>query len=117
MTTNAVSTNARREDETAATIATRDAVHTLIAAKRSFLVPMTVIFLVGYIGLTALAGFAKGFMAHKVIGTVNVGFILIAANYALAWALAIIYVRVANATFDPLSKKVLAAMNEKESSR
>jgi len=117
MTTNAVSTNARREDETAATIATRDAVHTLIAAKRSFLVPMTVIFLVGYIGLTALAGFAKGFMAHKVIGTVNVGFILIAANYALAWALAIIYVRVANATFDPLSEKVLAAMNEKESSR
>jgi len=117
MTTNAVSTNARREDETAATIATRDAVHTLIAAKRSFLVPMTVIFIVGYIGLTALAGFAKGFMAHKVIGTVNVGFILIAANYALAWALAIIYVRVANATFDPLSKKVLAAMNEKESSR
>jgi uncharacterized membrane protein (DUF485 family) len=117
MGTNAVSTNARREDETGAAIATRDAVHTLIAAKRSFLVPMTVIFLVGYVGLTALAGFAKEFMGHKVIGAVNVGFILIAANYALAWALAIIYVRVANATFDPLTQKALAAMNEKECSR
>jgi uncharacterized membrane protein (DUF485 family) len=117
MTTNAVSTNTRREDETGATIATRDAIHTLIAAKRSFLVPMSVIFLVGYIGLTALAGFAKGFMAHKVIGAVNVGFILIAANYLLAWVLAIIYVRVANAIFDPLAKKALAAMNETEGSR
>ena len=117
MTTNAVSTDAPRPDETGPAIATRDAIHTLIAAKRSFLVPMTVIFLVGYIGLTALAGFAKEFMAHKVIGAVNVGFVLIAANYLLAWILAIIYVRVANAIFDPLAKKALAAMNETEGSR
>jgi len=117
MTTNAVSTNAPREDETGATIATRDAIHTSIAAKRSFLLPMIVIFLVGYIGLTVLAGFARGFMAHKVIGAVNVGFIFIAANYLLAWVLAIIYVRLANTTFDPLAKKALAAMNEMEGSR
>jgi uncharacterized membrane protein (DUF485 family) len=117
MTTNAVSTNTRRQGETGAATAAHATLRTLIAAKRSFLVPMTVIFLVGYIGLTALAGFAKGFMAHKVIGAVNVGFILIAANYLLAWVLAIIYVRVANAIFDPLAKKALAAMNETEGSR
>ena len=117
MTTNAVSTDASRQGETGAAMATRAAIGSLIAAKRSFLVPMTVIFLVGYIGLTALAGFAKGFMAHKVIGAVNVGFVLIAANYLLAWVLAIIYVRVANAIFDPLAKKALAAMNETEGSR
>jgi uncharacterized membrane protein (DUF485 family) len=49
---------------------------------------MTMIFFVSYIGLTALAGFAKGFLALKVIGAVNVGFMLIAGNYALAWLLA-----------------------------
>ncbi len=98
MTTNAVSTNASRQGETRAAIATP-------------------IYLIGYIGLTVLAGFAKGFMAHKVVGAVNVGFILIAANYVLAWVLAIIYVRVANATFDPLAKKAVAAVNEMEGSR
>jgi uncharacterized membrane protein (DUF485 family) len=56
-------------------------------------------------------------MAHKVVGAVNVGFILIAANYVLAWVLAIIYVRVANTTFDPLAKKAVAAVNEMEGSR
>ena len=117
MTTNAVSTDAPRPDETGPAIATRDAIRTLIAAKRSFLVPMTTIYLIGYIGLTVLAGFAKGFMAHKVVGAVNVGFILIAANYVWAWVLAIIYVRLANTTFDPLAKKAVGAVNEMEGSR
>ncbi len=117
MTTNAVSTDASRQGETGAAMATRAAIGSLIAAKRSFLVPMTTIYLIGYIGLTVLAGFAKGFMAHKVVGAVNVGFTLIAANYVLAWVLAIIYVRVANATFDPLAKKAVAAVNEMEGSR
>jgi uncharacterized membrane protein (DUF485 family) len=35
-------------------------VRTLIGEKLRYLVPMTVIFMVGYIGLTALAGFARG---------------------------------------------------------
>ena len=117
MATNAVSTDASRQGETRAAIATHAAIGLLIAAKRSFLVPMTAIYLIGYIGLTVLAGFAKGFMAHKVVGAFNVGFILIAANYVLAWVLAIIYVRVANATFDPLAKKAVAAVNEMEGSR
>src|SRR5260370_6846394 len=45
----------------------RASITALIGAKRAFLVPMTVIFMVSYIGLTVLAGFAKGFMALKVI--------------------------------------------------
>ena len=40
----------------------------LIITKIRFFMPMIIIYMVGYIGLTALAGFAKGFMALKVIG-------------------------------------------------
>ena len=40
-------------------------VQSLIAAKLRLLVPMTVIFMVGYIGLTVLAGFASGREAHR----------------------------------------------------
>ena len=77
----------------------------LIAEKLKYLVPMTVIFMVGYIGLTILAGFARDLMGTKVIGSVNLGFVLIALNYLLSWLLAIVYGRVAAAKFDPLAAK------------
>src|SRR5258707_1269292 len=67
----------------------------LIAEKLKYLVPMTIIFMVGYIGLTILAGFARDLMGLKIIGSVNLGFALIALNYLLSWALAIVYGRIA----------------------
>ena len=83
-------------------------VRQLIAEKLKYLVPMTIIFMVGYIGLTVLAGFAGGLIGTKVIGSVNLGFLLIALNYALSWVLAIVYGRVANDVFDPLAAKAAA---------
>ena len=77
----------------------------LIAEKLKFLVPMTIIFMVGYIGLTVLAGFARDLMGTRVVGSVNLGFVLIAFNYLLSWALAIIYGRIAADRFDPLAAK------------
>ena len=80
-------------------------VRQLIAEKLKYLVPMTVIFMVGYIGLTILAGFAKDLMGTKVIGSVNLGFVLIALNYVLSWVLAIVYGRIAADIFDPLAAR------------
>ncbi|MCK1492154.1 DUF485 domain-containing protein [Bradyrhizobium sp. 180] len=79
------------------------AVRALVAAKIRFLLPMTIIYIVGYVGLTVVAGFAKDVMAIKIVGPLNIGFALIALNYLLSWALALIYERVANRVFDPLS--------------
>ena len=93
------------------------AVAALVTAKVAFVAPMTMIFVVSYIGLTALAGFAKGFLALKVIGAVNVGFMLIAGNYVLAWLLAIIYVHVANTTFDPMAERAFSLANRLEVSQ
>jgi uncharacterized membrane protein (DUF485 family) len=66
---------------------------------------MTIIFMVGYIGLTILAGFARDLMDMRVVGSVNLGFVLIALNYVLSWVLAIVYGRVAAEKFDPLAAK------------
>lgn len=84
-------------------------IRALIAEKLRYLVPMTVIFMTGYIGLTVLAAFAKGFIGTKIIGSVNLGFVLIAFNYILSWALAIAYGYIARTRFDPLA--ALAAVN------
>jgi uncharacterized membrane protein (DUF485 family) len=83
-------------------------IKSLIAAKLKFLVPMTIIFMVGYIGLTVLAGFAKGLLGTKIVGSLNLGFVLIALNYVLSWTLAIVYERIANGTFDPLAATTIS---------
>jgi uncharacterized membrane protein (DUF485 family) len=85
------------------------AVRSLVAAKLRFLVPMTIIFMVGYIGLTVIAGFANGVMAIKIAGSLNLGFALIALNYLLSWVLALVYERVADKVFDPLASRAAAS--------
>jgi uncharacterized membrane protein (DUF485 family) len=87
-------------------------VRTLIAEKLKYLVPMTIIFMVGYIGLTVLAGFAKDLMAVKVIGSLNLGFVLIGLNYVLSWVLAIVYGRVAGDIFDPLAARAATEIKQ-----
>jgi uncharacterized membrane protein (DUF485 family) len=77
----------------------------LIAEKLKYLVPMTIVFMVSYIGLTVFAGFAKDLMGMKIVGSVNLGFMLIGLNYLLSWILAIIYGRVAAGKFDPLAAR------------
>jgi uncharacterized membrane protein (DUF485 family) len=91
--------------------ASAEAVQSLIATKLRLLVPMTVIFMVGYIGLTVLAGFAKGLMGTKVVGSVNLGFVLIAFNYLISWILAIVYERIANRTLDALASRTAVGIS------
>jgi uncharacterized membrane protein (DUF485 family) len=92
-------------DEAAAVAAAHASIRRLIAEKLKYLVPMTTLFMVGYVGLTVLAGFAKELIGIRVVGSVNLGFVLIALNYLLSWALAIAYGRIAADKFDPLAAK------------
>lgn len=80
-------------------------VRVLIGQKLRYLVPMTLVFMTGYVGLTVLAGFAKGLVGMKVVGSVNLGFVLIAFNYLLSWLLAILYGLIARSKFDPLAAR------------
>lgn len=92
-------------------------IKSLITEKLKYLVPMTIIFMVGYIGLTVLAGFGKSVMGIKVAGAFNVGYLLITLNYVLSWVLAIVYVRIANNIFDPLAAKAAADISGTGASR
>jgi len=96
----------QREAEPVA-LAQPDAVAGLVAKKLRFIGLMTAVYMVSYVGLTILAGFARGILSAPAIGPINLGFVLIGANYLIAWGLAIIYVRVANRHFDPLADRLL----------
>lgn len=80
---------------------------TLIDTKRRSIVPMIAIYVVGYMGLSVLAGFGRGILGIKVLGPVNLGFALIAGNYVMSWALALVYARVSANSHDPLVKIVV----------
>ena len=101
----------------AALAAAHASVRLLIDRKLQYLVPMTAIFMVSYIGLTILAAFAKDMIGTKVVGSVNLGFVLIVFNYLLSWVLAIVYGRVAAEKFDPLAAKAAAEISASGTAR
>jgi len=85
-------------------------VRILIAEKKKYLLPMTIIFMVAFMGPVMLAGFSRETMGIRVWGAFNLGFLLIALNYLLSWILALLYVRVANNIFDPLAAKAVSQL-------
>ena len=112
MMASSVDAAVHRRDATANTDARNSSMATLVRAKLRFLVPMTAVYLLGYVGLTILAGFAKQVLALKVAGSFNLGFLLIAGNYILSWSLALIYVCIANYIFDPAVQRIIAEAPE-----
>ena len=79
----------------------------LVDAKRRSIMPMIVIYIIGYLGLSVLAGFGRNILSIKVLGAVNVGFALIAGNYVMSWMLAVVYARIAANKHDPLVTLVI----------
>ena len=79
----------------------------LLAAKRRFIVPATVFFIVYYFALPVLVGYAPGWMAIKVFGVVNVAYLFALSQFFVAWAVAALYVRAANG-FDKKAHDLLA---------
>ena len=77
----------------------------LMAAKRAFIVPAFVFFVVYYFALPILVGYAPRFMSIKV-GPVNLAYLFALSQFFVAWLIAGLYVKAANA-FDRLSKDIV----------
>lgn len=93
-------------------VAASDEFVSLVKAKIGFIVPATIFFLVYYLLLPLLAGFAKDFMDTKVIGDVNVAYLFALSQFFMTWVLAAIYLRKA-AVFDNMAAGVLSKIKMK----
>jgi uncharacterized membrane protein (DUF485 family) len=80
----------------------------LVKARRSFLVPATIVFLIGAIGFLLLAAFAQGFLG-KDIGGIPVAFIAALSQVFLTWIITWAYLRKADRTFEPLEQRAAEA--------
>ena len=77
----------------------------LMAAKRIFIIPAVVFFVVYYFTLPVLVGYAPQFMSKKVFG-VNLAYLFALSQFFVAWLIAALYVRAAN-VFDKLAKDIV----------
>ena len=78
----------------------------LLRAKKRFIVPATVAFIVYYFALPVLVGYAPAFMATPVIGPVNIAYLFALSQFFVAWLIAFLYVRAAS-RFDAQGRRVL----------
>jgi uncharacterized membrane protein (DUF485 family) len=80
----------------------------LVTARRSFLLPATIVFLVGAIGYLLLVSFAQDFMG-KQIGGIPIAFVAALLQVLLTWAITFAYMRKADRTFEPLEQRAAKA--------
>ncbi len=78
----------------------------LIRAKRRFIVPATLFFVLYYFALPMLVGYARPFMETRVFGSVNVAYLFALSQFFVAWMIAALYVRAA-AKFDRMAAEVI----------
>lgn len=78
----------------------------LMRAKKRFIIPATIAFVLYYFALPILVGYAPAFMATPVIGPVNIAYLFALSQFFVAWFIAFLYVRAA-ARFDEQGRAVL----------
>lgn len=79
----------------------------LVAAKRRFILPATVFFIVYYFALPVLVGYFPGVMGRDVFGNVNTAYLFALSQFFMAWILMAMYVRRARA-FDQQAERIVA---------
>ncbi|HEX8070252.1 MAG TPA: DUF485 domain-containing protein [Pyrinomonadaceae bacterium] len=77
----------------------------LLAAKRRFIVPATVFFVVYYFALPVLVGYAPRLMDTRVLG-VNLAYLFALSQFFMAWTVAALYVRAAGG-WDETARRII----------
>jgi uncharacterized membrane protein (DUF485 family) len=86
-------------------VAALDEFKRLVAAKRKFIIPATIFFVVYYFALPVLVGYAPGLMSKRVLGVVNVAYLFALSQFFMAWGIAALYVRAAG-RFDAMAQSI-----------
>lgn len=86
-------------------VAATDSFRRLIKAKRRFIIPAMIIFIVYYFALPVLVGYAPAFMQTRVFGAVNIAYLFALSQFFVAWIIAALYVRAA-AKFDKMASDI-----------
>jgi uncharacterized membrane protein (DUF485 family) len=78
----------------------------LVKAKRRFIIPATIFFLVYYFALPILVGYFPDLMDTKVIGEINLAYLFALSEFVMTWTLMYLYVRRAR-TWDVMAAQII----------
>jgi uncharacterized membrane protein (DUF485 family) len=73
---------------------------------RTFVFPMTVLFLAWYLVYVLLADYAPGFMSTKLAGNFNVGLLIGLLQFVSTFVITGLYVWYANRKLDPIADRI-----------
>jgi uncharacterized membrane protein (DUF485 family) len=93
-------------------IASRPEFQELRRRLRSFVFPMTGLFLAWYLLYVLLACYAPAFMATKLVGNINVGLVFGLLQFVSTFLITFLYVRFADRKLDPLAADLRAEIEE-----
>lgn len=82
--------------------------------QRSFIFPLTAIFLIWYFAYVLLAAFAPEFMAQRVWGDITIGLLLGLGQFVTTFAITMGYVAFANRTLDPQARAIREELEAQE---
>ncbi len=88
-------------------LATSDSFRELLKAKRRFIIPAVIFFVLYYFALPVLVGYAQPLMTRRVLGPVNLAYLFALSQFFMAWLVAALYVRAA-AKFDRMASDVIS---------
>ena len=87
-----------------------------MSAKKAFIIPAFIFFLIYYFLLPISVGYAPQFMSTKVWGEVNLAYLFALSQFFMAWIIAALYVRAGN-RFDEMSKDIIDKALKPEQSK
>lgn len=88
------------------------AFHELLAAKRRFIVPATIFFLIYYMALPVLIGYFPDLMKKPLVGKVNGAYLFAFSQFLMTFIMAWFYMRTAK-KWDAMEHALLASIESK----
>ena len=73
---------------------------------RHFVFPATVLFLAWYLLYILMSAYARGFMATKLLGNINIAYVFGLLQFVSTFVIAYVYSRYADRHFDPVADRI-----------
>ena len=96
-------------------VAAMDEFKLLLLAKKEFIVPATIAFVVYYFLLPISVGYFPAFM-DKRIGPVNLAYLFALSQFFVAWGIAWLYVKAAR-RFDEFGSRIMDHLDKRDADR
>jgi uncharacterized membrane protein (DUF485 family) len=90
-------------------VAAMDEFRKLVAARRRFIIPATIFFIVYYFALPVMVGYAPELMDRRVFGVINLAYLFALSQFFMAWIIAALYVRAAG-RFDEMARSIISRL-------